>query len=112
MATEMVTIKKYEFSDGTNIHVKIDFENNRVSFVEPDMRKVDAPYRNKEWLFAERGVDYMNGWINILGAMQYVAREARNELEAWQKAQKDKKTKRIIDIMVALQEGKGDGSSN
>lgn len=106
MATELLKIKKYEFSDGTTLHVKIDFENNRVSFVEPDIRKVDAPYRNKEWLFAERGVEYMNGWLNIMGAMRYVVREARDELEAWQKAQKDKKTKQIIDIMVALAEEK------
>lgn len=106
MATELLKIKKYEFSDGTVLHVKIDFENNRVSFVEPDLRKTDAPYQDKRWLFAERGVEYMNGWLNILAAMQYAVREARDELTAWQKAQKDKKTKQIIDIMVALGDAK------
>jgi len=32
MATEMLKIKRYEFTDGTKIWVKIDFENNKVSF--------------------------------------------------------------------------------
>lgn len=107
MATEMLKIKRYEFTDGTKIWVKIDFENNKVSLVEPDMRKVDAPYQDKQWLFAGRELKYMNGWINIMAAMQYVVREARDELAAWQEAQKDKKTKQLIDIMVALKDHEG-----
>jgi hypothetical protein len=93
MATELLSIKKYEFSDGTTIYVKIDFAKNKVSLV-------DNNGANFKFLFAERGAEYMNGWLNILGAMRYAVREARDELEAWQK------TKQIIDIMVALQEGK------
>lgn len=100
MATDLLKIKKYEFSDGTTLRVKIDFEKNRVSFVDKDGT-------NSKFKFAERGAEYMNGWLNILGAMRYVVREARDELEAWQKVQDDKKTQQIIDIMVALQE-KGD----
>lgn len=99
MATEMLKVKKYEFSDGTIIRVKIDFEKNKVSLV-------DQNNANTNFKFAERGLEYMNGWLNILGAMRYAVREARDELEAWQKVQKDKKTKQIIDIMVALQEDK------
>lgn len=99
MATELLTIKKYEFSDGTVIRVKVDFENNKVSLV-------DKNGSNTKFLFAERGVEYMNGWVNILGAMQYAIRAARDELTAWQEAKKDKETKQIIDIMIALQEVK------
>lgn len=99
MATELLKIKKYEFSDGTVVYVKIDFAKNKVSLV-------DQNGANYKWLFAERGAEYMNGWLNILGAMRYVIREARDELEAWQKDQDDKKQKQIIDIMVALAEDK------
>lgn len=99
MATELLSIKKYEFSDGTVIRVKIDFEKNKVSLV-------DQQGANNKFLFAERGVEYMNGWVNILGAMQYAVRAARDELTAWQEAKKDKDTKQIIDIMIAMQEGK------
>lgn len=99
MATELLSIKKYEFSDGTVIRVKVDYEKNKVSLV-------DQNGANTKFLFAERGVEYMNGWINILGAMQYAIRASRDELTKWQEAKKDKDTKQIIDIMLALQEVK------
>ena len=99
MATELLSIKKYEFSDGTTSDVKIDFAKNKVSLV-------DQNGSNTNFKFAERGLEYMNGWLNILGAMRYAVRMARDELEAWQKVQDDKKTKQIIDIMVALAEVK------
>lgn len=102
MATEMLKIKRYDFSDGTTIRVKIDFEHNKVSLV-------DNQNANNKFLFAERGLEYMNGWLNILGAMRYAIREARDELQAWQDAKKDKETKQIIDIMVAL--GDADGGA-
>lgn len=99
MATQLLSIKKYEFTDGTTIRVKIDFEKNKVSLVDQNNDKTN-------FIFAERGLKYMNGWVNILGAMQYAIRAARDELEAWQKEQEDKKTEQIIDIMLALKEEK------
>ncbi len=97
MATEQLTIRKYEFSDGTTLYVKIDFANNKVSLV-------DKNGANTKFLFAERGLEYMNGWLNILGAMRYAVKDARDQLEQWQKARDDEKQKQIIDIMVALAE--------
>ena len=97
MATEILTIKKYEFSDGTTIYIKIDFAKNKVSLV-------DQNGASTKFLFAERGLEYMNGWLNILGAMRYAIKDARDQLEAWQKARDDEKQKQIIDIMVALAE--------
>jgi hypothetical protein len=99
MATELLSIKKYEFSDGTVIRVKVDYENNKVSLV-------DKGGNNTKFLFAERGVEFMNGWVNILGAMQYAIKASRDDLLAWQKVKEDKDTKQIIDIMLALQEVK------
>lgn len=96
---ELVSIRKYEFSDGTTLHMKIDFEHNDVSFVEPEFDKVGNTYRVKKWLFAGRGVEYMAGWYNILGAMQFCILDAKKELEAYQKQKKQK----LIDIMVAVQ---------
>lgn len=96
---ELVSIRKYEFNDGTTIHVKIDFEMNKVSFVEPEIAKLGNDFKPKKWLFAERGVEYMAGWYNILGAMQFCVLEAKKELEAYQKTKKQK----TIDILVAVQ---------
>lgn len=95
---ELVSIRKYEFSDGTTLFVKIDRENNKVSFVERG-NSIKGEFVNKHWLFAERGVEYMAGWYNILGAMQFCILDAKKELEAYQKQKKQK----LIDIMVAVQ---------
>ena len=97
MATELLKIKRYDFSDGTVIRVKIDFERNKVSLVNDGGSAAS-------FKFAERELEYMNGWLNILGAMRYAIREARDELQAWQDAKKDKETKQIIDIMIALKD--------
>lgn len=112
MATDLLKIKKYEFSDGTVLHVRIDFLNNQVALVNKDGAEHPSQFgKTDKWvatkfLFAGRELKYMNGWLNILGAMQYAIRDARDELAAWQEVQKDKKTKQIIDIMIAMQEVK------
>lgn len=110
MATELLKIKRYEFSDGTTLHVRIDFENNQIALVNKDGMEQgnkfgkSSKYEPTKFLFAGRELKYMNGWLNIMAAMQYVVRDARDELAAWQEVQKDKKTKQIIDIMLALKD--------
>lgn len=114
MATELLKIKRYEFSDGTTLHVRIDFENNQVALVNKEGMEQSnkfgksTKYEPTKFLFAGREVQYMNGWINILAAMQYAIKDARDELLAWQKVQENKKTKQIIDIMIALNDKKDD----
>lgn len=74
---ELLSIREYSFDDGTKLTVKIDFAKNEVSLVERNGNE----YRDKNWLFAGRGLEYMNGWLNILSAMQYVIKEAQKELD-------------------------------
>lgn len=93
---DLLTIRKYEFTDGTVILVKIDRAHNEISFVDETVRGV---YQPKKWLFAERGVEYMNGWLNILSCMRYAVEDAKKELEAHQRQKADK----LIDLMVRLQ---------
>ena len=90
---DLQVIRKYTFEDGTVMHVKIDFENDKVSFVE----KSNGGWVNKKMIFADRGLDYMNGWLNILGAMQYVVRQARAELD-------ERNNKKIIEMVHLLAE--------
>lgn len=114
MATELLKIKRYDFSDGTTLHVRIDFENNQIALVNKDGMADGSKFGKSsnfvptKFLFAGRELKYMNGWLNIMAAMQYVVRDARDELTAWQETQKDKKTKQLIDIMVALKDEKDD----
>lgn len=103
---ELKSIRRYDFSDGTVIHVELDFENNKISFLEP-ANSLKGDYVPKHWLFAGRGAEYMNGWINIFRCMEYAAVEAKRELEDWQAAQKKKKADRMIDILIVMSETRG-----
>lgn len=61
---------------GISVLVKIDYFTNEISLLE------DKTMQRKEWIFAKRGVEYMNGWINILEAMQEAIKHAKKKYEA------------------------------
>lgn len=64
-----------------SIYVKIDYRNNKISLVEP-YDKGKGQFQGKEWLFKDRGVEFMSGWLNILEAMQEAIKDARKRYEA------------------------------
>ena len=67
-------IREYEFH-GYKFFISIDHILGLVSLVEPSGGI-------KQWSFESRGLEFMNGWENILRGMLEVVREARCELEA------------------------------
>ena len=90
-------IRKYKFNDGTIVYVRIDFAKNQVSFLEsPDLK--NGKYEYKKWLFAERGDRYLNGWRNIIGAIDHIIQESQKEMQAYQ----DKKAKDKEDLLLAV----------
>lgn len=62
---------------GIKVSIKIDYDNGIASLVDPH-----DSYRGKRWLFSERGLEYMNGWQDILEAMQVAVKECKKELES------------------------------
>lgn len=64
---------------GVKVTVQIDYDESRVSLVE---RSRSGNYTEKNWLFSNRGLEYMNGWLNILEAIQFAVKECKKELEA------------------------------
>jgi len=78
------------------VYVKIDYINNKISLVEPlswrivqddnnltaSWKELSWKFKKKEWLFAERWVEYMNWWLNILDAMKYAIEKAKKMYEA------------------------------
>jgi len=75
--------------DGISVIVKIDFKNKELSLVDRDLKR-------KQWLFAERGLEYMHGWQRILEAMQYAIGEATKELQKRQ----DEDTVELMKLLV------------
>lgn len=63
---------------GIKVLVHVDHMNAKVSIVERDLADRFIP---KKWVFIERGLEYMQGWQNILDAMKYAVGEATKLLE-------------------------------
>jgi hypothetical protein len=66
-------IKTYKLGN-VRVRVAIDFENNKISLLEEDSEHI------KKWVFAERGIEYIQAWRDILEAMQYAIDRASGEL--------------------------------
>lgn len=72
--TDLLVRRVYS-SYGISVVVELDFVNETVSLVEKDGSK-------KNWLFHERSPEYLNGWRNILRAMEYAVAESQKEMKA------------------------------
>jgi len=57
-----------------SVYVKIDYQRNRIDLVEP---AGIGSFKKKEYVFIGRGVEYMDGWVNILEAMQEAIKDAK-----------------------------------
>lgn len=84
----MKEIKTYKFKEtyqfsykNIGIYVKIDYRNNKISLVEP-FNIGEGKFQGKMWLFKDRGVEYMQGWVNILEAMQEAIKDAKKKYES------------------------------
>ena len=71
-------IKTIEHNE-VKVTVKIDYDLGTVSLVERSHR---GEFVSKNWLFQDRGLEYMNGWLDILEAMTVAVKECKKELEA------------------------------
>jgi len=66
---------EFNFND-IKVFVKIDYLNNRIDIVEP-VNVFESSFTLKKYVFAGRGVEYMNGWLNILEAIKLSIKEAK-----------------------------------
>ena len=66
-------IETYMYA-GVEVRVRIDYDAGHISLLDQ---------RNgvKKWVFAERQLEYMQGWQNILAAMKYAIEQATKKLE-------------------------------
>ena len=78
------------------VYVKINYDKNKISLVEPSGNY--GAYKAKNWVFADRGVEYMNGWKNILKAMQEAISFAEQKLLNYQHEEE----KANVDMLIEL----------
>lgn len=64
---------------GIKVMLKVDYDSGLVSLVERGMEF--GKYKKMEWVFAERGLEFMNSWLNILEVMSFAIKEGKKCLE-------------------------------
>lgn len=108
---DLIVYRQYEYR-GMKFIVEINRLDKTASFVE--LKRVDRyglkssvqnvpSFDRKEWVFAQRELKYMNGWILILQGMINVIEEVKKELEIFDKED----TEQLIKVMLKLDEVKG-----
>lgn len=98
----LVVYKQYTVR-GVKFTVEINRLEKTVSFVEliRDGRS-DHSFKPKEWVFAGRELQYMNGWLLILKAMYEVVEQLKVELETF----KDEDVNEMLKFFSAIDQVK------
>lgn len=87
-----IEIRDFEYK-GVSVTVQTDYDKKEISLVHwtqssPDgMRYVEPYFHAKNWVFAKRGLEYMQGWQNILDAMKNAIALATQELQSYIKVE-------------------------
>ena len=99
-----ITIKTIE-TNGIKVTIKVDYDAGTVSLVCGSRgEKGNAPYSPKPYLFANRGVEYMQGWLNVLEAQAEAIKVAKKDLEDEQKRKNDFVTDVLIEATEMVKE--------
>lgn len=84
-------VRRIYTSYGISVVVELDFVKKTVSLTEKDGGK-------KKWEFSQRTPEYLNGWRNILHAMEYAVEQAQLEM----KALDEKEHEQFVEQFMAL----------
>lgn len=97
-------VRRVYRSHGVSVIVELDYVEKTVSLVEKNGK-------NKSWMFAGRTPQYLNGWRNILKAMEYAVEQAQKELNAISEGEHQEFVKMYVELDKALKPKK-DGEQN
>ena len=62
---------------GVKVTYRINYDDGTAELVE----RIDGRWNVKQWVFKPRGLEYMNGWQDVLGAMQEAVKQCKIALE-------------------------------
>lgn len=94
-----IEVKTLEHN-GIKVNYLVDYVAKKASVVELVDCGNSTKSQKKNWVFAERGLQYMDGWLNILEAMRLAVIQCKKALEEREK-EDDKKEE---EFMVKIQE--------
>lgn len=90
---------------GIAVRFSVDFDEGEVSLLDKDNSA-------KKWLFAGRGLEYLDSWLNILEAMQEAVKEAKKLLEDRKKEDGDSLEQTMVSCFDRMEKMKDERSAN
>ena len=97
----------YEIKDYTlynvTVRVEIDYAKRTISLVDGNNRH---EFATKNWCFANRGLEYMDGWRNVLDAIKHAIAQAEKELTAFTESEDDKLKRVLINMKLEEEDQK------
>lgn len=89
---KQIEVKTIEHKN-IKVTVGINYFKGEIALLEYDTERKD--FAVKKWTFENRGLEFMQGWQNILDAMKYAIKIATDDLAAFQK-EKQNEAKKIV----------------
>ena len=80
--------------NGIDIDIKVDYRKREISLLD------SLSNTEKSFIFANRGIEYMNSWLNILDAMRGAIIFGKSELENYVSEQSEVTQKRVVDLII------------
>lgn len=93
MTTQQVSERLLYDVYGVRLEVYIDYETGTVSFIHKD----GEPFK---FIFADRGRDYLGGWLKVFKALEEVTRDADKRLKKHQGKKDSEFMKRIYKLTM------------
>lgn len=95
-------VEIYQICDyGVTLNIKIDYDKGTVSFLDKNIS------RKAEFIFAERGVEYLAGWQNIFKAISSATAWAEDKL----RKESDNKRKETVELHGLLNDKEYEGQN-
>lgn len=85
--------KRYTFNN-VEIYVRINYRKKTISLIDNDGKGI-----GKRFLFANRQIEYITGWINVLKAMEFAMGEAKELLDEYIDTENKERENSIIELM-------------
>ena len=82
--TPIFVIREYVYKT-IHVLVSINFNKGEVSLLEGENVEPQSPFQAKRWVFKNRGLEYMQGWRDILDAIKYAIDMAEGEVKEFNK---------------------------
>lgn len=98
---DLLVRRVYTHTNGISITVEIDYVKKQISLVEKDGKP-------KNWKFAERGPEYLNGWRMIMIAMDWAVEQVKLEFDKISEKEHEEFVELYMSLDKALKVKKGE----